>query len=91
MAKRSKVQTVAELTAFTALECEALPHEFIEEMDLLDSTEIIQVVRRPDQNVEVDASGMDVDVALSLLVRAFVRIVMDEVLEYDDEDDGETS
>lgn len=70
--------------------------DFMLELGILDSTEIIQVVRRPDATLEVDVGDMDPDAAIALLVRAAVRLVIAEGYELfdaedeeEEEDDGE--
>lgn len=63
-------------------------------MEELDSTEIITVIRRPGEDVDVDVHGTDADSAIAMLVKALFLVTLDEVgywdgdeEEVDEEDD----
>lgn len=57
----------------------------------LELTEIVQIVRRPDENPVVDAGDLDMDTTISLIVQGLVTFVIDELytFEYVDEDDDD--
>lgn len=68
------------------------PEEFMTELELIDATEVVQVVRRPDETLEVDVGDLDSDTAIALMVKAVVKLALDEILEveeYEDEDEEE--
>jgi hypothetical protein len=79
------------------LRSSSITPEFAMELQLLDATDVIQVVRRPDDTVWLDMGDTDPDTAILLLVKGLLRIgvlqVMEEYevvddLEDEDEDEG---
>lgn len=68
-----------------------LDEALIEEID---NTEVVSVVQRPGEFIEVDGGDTDPDVVISMLVKGLFSYVMDELC-YDedldiDDDDEET-
>lgn len=61
------------------------------ELELVDATEVIQIVRRPDETLFVDIGDTDPDTATALLAKGFVQFVINELLEFmpieEDEDE----
>lgn len=66
---------------------------FVEEIDFLDATEIVSVIRRADDEMLVDYGDLDPDTTISLLVKGlFMSIVSDlgsTLGDYEDEDEDE--
>lgn len=70
-----------------------LDEALVEELDL---TEIVSVVQRPGEFIEVDAGDTDPDTVIALLVKGLFSYVMDDLCyeeDFDDDDDvdGESS
>lgn len=60
------------------------------EIELVEATEIIQIVRRPDENMEIDVGDLDPDTAIALMAKGFVQFVVGELMElYEFEEDEE--
>lgn len=58
----------------------------------IDETEIVSVVQRPGEMVWIDAGETDPDVAISMLAKAFLQLVLDELCaddEFEDEEEEE--
>lgn len=71
----------------------AQSRDFLEEMDFVDATEIVSVVRRADDEMEVDFGDLDPDTTISLLAKGlFMSIISDLGLraeEFEDEDEDD--
>lgn len=69
-----------------------LDEALVEDLDL---TEIVSVVQRPGEFIEVDAGDTDPDTAIAMLVKGLFSYVMDELcyeedLDFEDDPDEET-
>lgn len=85
---RAEARLAAEVDAAFSEET----RQFLDQIDEIDATEIISVIRRPDETITVDLGDVDPDVALSLMIRGIVIGVLGDMEMVDDddlEDDGE--
>lgn len=67
--------------------------EFLDEMDFIDATEIVSVVRRADDEMLIDFGDLDSDTAISLLAKGLLMSILrdlgmrDDEFEEEDEDE----
>jgi hypothetical protein len=61
----------------------SVPDELIFEIDSIQPVDVIQVVRGPDEQFEIDLGGIEADAAIGILAKAFVRLILDEIVGLD--------
>lgn len=61
----------------------------LNELELVEATEIVSIVRRPDDSLEVDVGDIDPDTAISLMAKGFIQFVVGELMELYEVDDDE--
>lgn len=55
----------------------------------IDSTEVVQIVRRPDQEIEVDDGDLDPDTVLGIMLRGLIQYVVDDLFSFGEEEEVE--
>ena len=60
-------------------------------IEAMDQTEIVQLIRREEfSGVGVDYRGLDVDTALSIIFRAAVQLLLEDLIEFEEDDESGT-